>query len=670
MDGEARQALLDKVALFPTGPGVYTFLDARSAVIYVGKAKNLRNRVRSYLREEADDGRHWYPILRAQLVDAACFETANEKEALLLENTLIKRHKPRWNIKLTDDKSFLKVELTTWKPWPQARLIRARPKGKPGAGGPKGKVFGPFASARAVRDTLRTLKRWFPLRTCSDAELRQRTRPCIEHEMGRCGAPCVGKVTAEEYEKVVQEVIWFLEGKDETLLPRLRERMQEHSQALRYEQAARVRDQLAAIERTLEGQRMALEGARDQDVFGVASQEGLVVVLHLPVRDGQVTEPRTFPLETPLAEGAALNAFLGQFYGAERYVPHEVLLPFDVEDRSLLEQLLAERRGTAVQVKVEVRGDRRELLALATKNAALALRTGEQKRAATHEVLAGLRDKLGLLRAPRTIECFDVSTIQGAFTVASKVRFADGDPEPSGWRTYKIRSIEGQDDFAAMEEVVLRRITSGLEDGDLPDLIVIDGGAPQLRRALDAAHEAGLDPTRTELVGLAKARALPLADDGAPGEVEPGDDLPERAFERVHLPRGGAPVILEPASLECRFLARIRDHAHRTAIRFHRELRAKSALRSGLEEVPGVGPTRRKALLTRFGSLKRIREASVVELSEVLPPKVAEQVWAFLRKDDAPAPVPDEAGESLADSNDRGEDGSRERGADEAGAGA
>jgi len=632
---ERRQTLLDKVALFPTGPGVYTFLDARSAVIYVGKAKNLRNRVRSYLREDADDGRQWYQVLRAQLVDAACFETANEKEALLLENTLIKRHKPRWNIKLTDDKSFLKVELTTWKPWPQTRLVRARPRNKPGPGGPKGRVFGPFASARAVRDTLRIIKRWFPLRTCSDAELRQRTRPCIEHEMGRCGAPCVAKVTAEEYDKVVQEVIWFLEGKDETLLPRLRERMQEHSAALRFEQAARVRDQLAAIERTLEGQRMAREGARDQDVFGVASQEGLVVVLHLPVREGQVTEPRTFPLETPLGEAAALNAFLGQFYGPERYVPHEVLLPFDVEDRALLEQLLAERRGTAVQVKVEVRGDRREFLALATKNAALALRTGEQKRAATHEVLAGLRDKLGLLRAPRTIECFDVSTIQGSFTVASKVRFTEGDPEPSGWRTYKVRSVEGQDDFAAMEEVVFRRITSGLADGDLPDLIVIDGGAPQLRRALDAAHRAGLDPTRTELVGLAKARALPLADDGAPGEVEPGEPLPEQAFERVHLPRGGAPVILEPASLECRFLARIRDHAHRTAIRFHRELRAKSALRSGLEEVPGVGPTRRKALLTRFGSLKRIREATVEELGELLPPKVAQQVWAFLRKDDA-----------------------------------
>ncbi len=666
MDGEARseakpaerrRTLLDKVALFPTGPGVYTFLDARSAVIYVGKAKNLRSRVRSYLREDADDGRQWYQVLRAQLVDAACFETANEKEALLLENTLIKRHKPRWNIKLTDDKSFLKVELTTWKPWPQARLVRARPRNKPGpggsanagSGGKRGRIFGPFASARAVRDTLRTLKRWFPLRTCSDAELRQRTRPCIEHEMGRCGAPCVGKVTAEEYDKVVQEVIWFLEGKDETLLPRLRERMQEHSQALRYEQAARVRDQLAAIERTLEGQRMAREGARDQDVFGVASQEGLVVVLHLPVREGQVTEPRTFPLETPLGEVAALNAFLGQFYGPERYVPHEVLLPFDVEDRALLEQLLAERRGTAVQVKVEVRGDRRELLALATKNAALALRTGDQKRAATREVLAGLRDKLGLLRAPRTIECFDISTIQGSFTVASKVRFAEGDPEPSGWRTYRIRSVDGQDDFAAMEEVVLRRITSGLEDGDLPDLIVIDGGAPQLRRALDAAHKAGLDPTRTELVGLAKARALPLADDGAPGEVEPGEPLPEQAFERVHLPRGGAPVILEPASLECRFLARIRDHAHRAAIRFHRELRAKSALRSGLEEVPGVGPTRRKALLTRFGSLKRIREATVEELAELLPPKVAQQVWGFLRKDDGPVPVPDESDEAPGD---------------------
>lgn len=626
MDEATRRALLDKVALFPTGPGVYTFLDAAGKVIYVGKAKVLRSRVRSYLGD-SHDGRRWLEVLRAQMVDVACFATPSEKEALLLENSFIKRHKPRWNIKLVDDKSFLQIELTTHKAWPQARLVRTTARDK------QGEVFGPYASARAVRETLKTIKRWFPLRTCSDAELRQRTRPCIEHEMGRCSAPCVGKVSAEEYGKVVQEAALFLKGRDETLLARLRERMHEHSQALRFEAAARVRDQLRAIERTLEVQRVAKDGTPDQDAFGVAAHDGLVVVLHLPVRDGQVSTPRTWELKTPLPPAEALNAFLGQFYGTERYAPEEVLLPLEVEDGALLEALLTERRGAKVEVKVELRGDRRALVELAAKNAALALETGEQKQAATREVLELLRLRLGLLGPPRTIECFDVSTIQGAFTVAAKVRFKDGDADPSGYRTYKVRTVEGQDDFAAMEEVVERRVRSGLEERDLPDLIVIDGGPPQLRRALNAAARAGLDPSRTELVGLAKARVVTSSADGAPGDVDDGDELPERAFERVHLPRGGEPVILEPASLECRLLARVRDAAHRAAIRFHRELRRKSALRSGLEEVPGVGPTRRKALLARFGSLKKIREASLDELAEVVPRAVAEDMLRFLAAD-------------------------------------
>jgi excinuclease ABC subunit C len=633
---ETRQALLDKVALLPTGPGVYTFLDAKGKVIYVGKAKNLRNRVRSYLREDHDDGRRFYAHLVSSMVDLSFVATSSEKEALLLENTLIKRHRPRWNIKLNDDKSFLQLQVTTDRAWPQARLIRTTAREKRGA------IFGPYSSARAVRETLRHLKRFFPLRTCSDAELRQRTRPCIEHEMGRCLAPCVGKVSEVEYASVVEDVVLFLKGKDDTLLPRLRDKMQEHARALRFEQAARVRDQIRAIERTLEVQRVAREGARDQDVFGLAAHDGLVVVLLLPVREGQVTEPRTYELRTDLPPSEALNAFLGQFYAAERYVPHEVLLPFEVEDRALLEEVLSERRGSRVEVKVAVRGDRRGLVELAAKNAALALETGEEKRLATRELLEGLEERLRLSRLPWVIECFDVSTIQGSFTVASKVRFVEGTPDPGGYRTYRVRSIEGQDDFAAMEEVVERRLRSGLEKGDLPDLIVVDGGPAQLARALEAAHRAGLPPQRTAIVGLAKARYVPRGDDlgeqGAPlAEQTDDEEGALRAFERVYLPGRPDPVVLEPASLECRFLARVRDAAHRAAIRFHRELRRKSALRSGLEEVPGVGTKRRRELLARFGSLRRIKEATYEELCAVLPAHVARDVRAFF---DAPPGEP------------------------------
>jgi excinuclease ABC subunit C len=634
MDLELRERLLEKVALFPTGPGVYTFLDAKSQVIYVGKAKSLRARVRSYLHVE-DDGRLFYRHLRRTLRDVSCVATDTEKEALLLENTLIKRHSPRWNIKLTDDKSFLQIELTTHEAWPMARLVRVRSRRK------KGEVFGPYSSARAVRETLRHIKRWFPLRTCSNSELRNRTRACIEHEMGRCVAPCVGKISEEGYAGLVAEARLFLKGKNETLIPRLESRMQEHSEELRYEQAARVRDQLSAIRRTLEAQRMARTGSRDQDVFGFAAEDGLVVVLHIEVREGQVREPRAYELRTALEPQAALNAFLGQFYGEHRYVPHEVLLPAEVEDRELLEELLRERRGTQVEVKVHLRTDRRKLVDLASKNAALALATGDVRRAVIKETLAGLQRHLGLRHEPRSIECFDVSTIQGAFTVASKVRFEDGEPAPNGYRTYKVRTVEGQDDFAAMEEVIERRLRRGVEEGDLPNLIVVDGGPPQLVRALAAATQVGVDLERTELVGLAKARA-----------PRHGEEPTQRAFERIHRLGGGEPTILEPASLECRFLVRVRDAAHRAAITYHRQLRRRSAFRSGLEEVPGVGPKRRLALLRRFGSLRAIRSASPEELSEVVPPKIAATILDYLaqakQREGAPAEAGAPSGEETA----------------------
>lgn len=624
MTPERREELAQKVALFPTGPGVYTWLDAKARVVYVGKAKNLRARVRSYLNNP-DDGRTFYRFLIRSAEDVSCFETATEKEALLLENTLIKRHRPRWNIKLNDDKSFLQIEVTTHRPWPLARLVRVTSRAK------KGTVFGPYSSARAVRETLRHIKRWFPLRTCSDSEFRQRTRPCIEYEMGRCTGPCVGLIDEAGYQDVVDEALLFLRGKNETLVPRLEARMREHAEALRFEQAARLRDQVRAIERTLEVQRVAKAGSRDQDLFGVAGHDGLLVVLVIEVREGQVTEPRTYELRTQLEQAEAFNAFLGQYYGQERYVPHEVILPFDVDDRAVIEELLVERRGTRVEVKVEVRGDRRSLLELAQKNAALALTTGEEKRQLTQEMLAGLRAKLGLRRFPQRVECFDISTIQGSFTVASKVRFDEGDPAPQGYRTYRVRSPEAQqDDFAAMQEVVERRLRSGLEKGDLPDLIVIDGGPSQLGRALEAARLAGLPPQRTELIGLAKARA---PRHGIGPEPSPDQPLAETAYERVHLAGGGPPIVLEPASLECRFLARVRDAAHRHAIRFHRELRRKSALKSGLEEVPGVGKKRRQQLLAQFGSLKGIRGASLEELQQVVPAKVAEALQDYLRRD-------------------------------------
>jgi excinuclease ABC subunit C len=605
----SRDELIEKVSQLPTGPGVYELLDEKHKVIYVGKAKNLRSRVRSYLNNP-DDGRMFYPVLVRHMRDVSVTATHTDKEALLLENTLIKRHRPRFNIRLVDDKTFLSIEVTTDEPFPRARLVRRPRRGK-------GAVFGPYASASAVRETLRLIKRWFPLRTCSNAEMRNRTRPCIEHQMGRCGAPCVALQSAEEYAKVVDDVILFLKGKDDTLLPRLKERMGAFAAQLRYEDAARVRDQIAAIDSTLERQRVARSaGDRDQDIFGVATRNGAAVVYVLSVRDGKIVQNRAHTVRSPLEPPAVLNAFLGQYYSPERLPPLEVLLPFEVEDQEILAEILSERRMARVQVKASVRGDRAELLELALKNADLALETGTERHEATEAMLARIQAELALPRAPRTIECFDISTIQGSANVASMVRFEDGEPVKARYRKFKIKSFTGQDDFAAMREVLRRRLKRGLAEGDLADLVVIDGGKGQLGQALAVASELGLGPERTSFVGLAKARA---GEEGL------------RAFERVFLPERSDPVVLPPDSAEVKYLARIRDEAHRFAITFHRELRRKRAFKAGLDEVQGVGPKRRRELFDRFRNLKGLRAATVEELATVVPREVAQRLFDFLR---------------------------------------
>jgi excinuclease ABC subunit C len=605
----SREELVEKVGQFPAEPGVYEILDEKHKVIYVGKAKNLRSRVRSYLNNP-DDGRMFYPVIVRAMRDVNVTATHTDKEALLLENTLIKRHRPRFNIKLVDDKTFLSIELTTDEPFPRARLVRRPRRGK-------GLAFGPYASASAVRETLRLIKRWFPLRTCSNAEMRNRTRPCIEHQMGRCGAPCVQLQTEQEYARVVDDVILFLRGKNETLLPRLKERMQAFSAEQRYEDAARVRDQIEAIEATLERQRVArASGDRDQDIFGVATKHGAAVVYVLSVRDGKISNNRPHALRSLLEPSTLLNAFLGQYYSPERLPPAEVLLPYEVEDAAILAEILTERRLSAVQVKSSVRGDRAELLELARRNAELALETGTERREATEAMLASIQKALALPRAPRTIECFDISTIQGFATVASMVRFEEGEPAKSRYRKFKIKTLTGQDDFGAMREVLRRRLRRSLAESDLADLVVIDGGKGQLSQATDVARELGVPADRTSFVGLAKARA------GEPGL---------RAFERVFLPGKSDPVVFAPDSAEVKYLARIRDEAHRFAITYHRELRRKRAFRAGLDEVPGVGPKRRTELFERFRNLKGLRAASVDELATVVPREVAQRLHDYLR---------------------------------------
>lgn len=608
-----RAALLRRARELPAKPGVYTFFDARRKPIYIGKAVNLRARVSSYFREGADDGRAFFPYIVTSTRDLAFLVVDSDKEALLLENSLIKQQKPRFNILLTDDKSHLSIKVSVDEAWPRVLLVR-RPKRD------KGQYFGPFASASEARELARLIKRHFPLRTCSNAEFRQRTRPCIEHQMGRCGAPCVGREDEEDYNKTVEDVLLFLKGRNDELLPRLEERMKAHAARLEFEAAARVRDELKAV-RNLSRPRTVSRSSvfTDQDAFGVAQVGGTTVVRVLHVRRGQVSGSTDEVFATRMPQDAVLNAFLGQFYDGRRPVPDEVLLPFALEDEALYAEVLTEQSGRKVKLSVPQRGSRAALLAMAVKNAAAFLNTDSERKKAMQATLTALQDGLNLPAYPQVIECYDISTIQGAFTVASMVRFVDGEPRRDQFRKFKINSVEGQDDFASMKEVISRRFAPARahRHGSIPDLVVIDGGKGQLGVAEMTLRALGYLPNQLTVVGLAKARKKG----------------PVASQERVFFPRRKEPVVLLQDTPELRMLARIRDAAHEHAITYHRQVRRKRFLKTGLEEVPGVGPGRRKALLKHFGNLKAIKEASLEQLKAVkgVPSSVAETVYEFFR---------------------------------------
>ncbi len=607
-------ALDQKLANLPTAPGVYLMRDKSGEVIYVGKAVNLRNRVRSYFTR--GDGRAFVSLLDRLLGDVETVVTTNEKEALLLENELIKRHKPRFNVQLRDDKNFICLRLDLKHPYPRLEIVRRFKKD--GA-----RYFGPFASAASIRETLRIVNRHFQLRTCSDHVLENRKRPCLLYQIGRCPAPCVYPIPPEEYRRNVEDTILFLEGNAEALIGTLKERMKERAGKLEFEAAARVRDQVIAIERSLERQKIATVDPVDQDVFGWYREADRLLVYVLYVRQGRIIGGQPFPFggqEFP--DDELLAQFVNLYYAQESFVPKEVLLPFGIGDSDALAELLSERKGEKVRIAVPRRGEKAELVRMANQNAETAFAERRRTREETVAVLERLKRQLRLSRLPRRIECYDVSHFQGASVVASQVAITDGELDKARYRRFKIKTVFGNDDFASMYEVVSRRLKRGLAERDLPDLIVIDGGKGQLQSAHAALKDLGVEGV--DLIALAKSRDLA----GGPATDEPK----ERSAERVFLVNVKDPIVLPQSSPELFVLTRIRDEAHRFAITFQQKLLRRRNLRSVLEDIPGVGDGRKKALLRHFGSLKRVREASIEELSEVegLGPAVAERIHAFL----------------------------------------
>ena len=604
MDPELDPKVSELLGRMPNLPGVYLMKDKKGKVIYVGKAASLKNRVRSYFNQS--DTRAFVGLLGRLLGDIETVVTNNEKEALLLENNLIKQYQPRFNVKLVDDKNYLVLRLDTKARFPRLEVVRRL--GKDGA-----RYFGPYHSAGACRSTLAVVNRHFKLRTCSDTVMNSRRRPCLQYQIKRCDAPCVYDISVDEYQKQVQDVGLFLEGKDEELLARLQQRMKANAAQMQYEQAGALRDQIQALEKTLEEQRVVSSDFRDQDVFGLYREGDVVEIVVLHIRAGKLLGRRSYTLkgqEFPTHE--VLSSFVSLYYDLGALIPDEVLLPQPVEDFVVKAEWLTEKRGTRkVEVTAPSRGPRSKLVELADKNAASSFVSRRDKGRDAEQALDKLQQRLGLKRYPRRIECFDISHFAGSHTVASMIVFIDGEPAKSEYRTFQVKSATN-DDFASMYEVLSRRFRRAkqAEEGkteaawESPDLLVIDGGKGQLSSVLAALKDVGVDTGSTgiDVCSLAKER-----------EDEAGDKQPDRVF----LPKAKDPIRLRANSTELYLLARVRDEAHRFAVGTHGKLRRRRTLRSGLDDIPGIGEKRRKELLRHFGSLKGVRTATKEELLAV-----------------------------------------------------
>jgi excinuclease ABC subunit C len=599
-----------KIRHAPRGPGVYLMRDGEGdgEILYVGKARDLKARIRAYFART--DSRAMVPFLVSRIRDIEFIITGTEKEALILENNLIKEHRPRYNVDFRDDKSYYNIRIDPAESFPRFQLVR-RPK-KDGA-----RYFGPYPSGGAARETLRFLQTILSLRSCRDRELKTRRRPCLEHEIGRCSAPCVGRIAPDEYQRLVKDGIAFLDGRERALIGDLRARMNMAAEELRFEEAVLLRDRIAAIEETLERQRIVSMTGRNRDIFGLCREEDLTQICALFVRDGRMIGQKTFPMIRLRAETAELlSSLLMRYYDGAADIPDEVVVPVELEDGDLLAEWLAEKKGRGVSIVAPKRGEALALLGIAGRNAENAFRTARLTGDQPEVTLPLLAEKLKLRNIPRRIECFDISNIGGRYAVGSLVSFADGVSAKEGYRRFRIRTVPGADDYAMMYEVLKRRYQ---KRENLPDLIVVDGGKGQLGVALAVLKD--LEIEGMDVIALAKERD------------DPRPDVPmTKGEDRVFLPGRKDPVYLSRWPPALFLLQRIRDEAHRFAVTYHRKVKEKADLQSLLDRIPGIGPARRKALLIFFGDVRRVRAASVADLMQVegIGGETARRIRAFL----------------------------------------
>ncbi len=567
------------------GPGVYQMLGRRE-VLYVGKARDLRKRLSQYAHHAG--GPHSKTgVMLSHLVRVETILTTTEKEALILEASLIKKHRPRYNVILRDDKNYPLIKVTVAEEWP--RIVVTRRRTRDGS-----RYFGPYASTSAMRATLKLLYSMFPLRRCRT--VRERSRPCLNFQMGRCLAPCSGEVDRQAYQAMVRNVLRLLEGKNSELIGELEAKMRQAAAELAFEKAALYRDQVAALKKTLERQVIAAEHDLDQDVFGLAREGASVGIAILFVRAGLITGAQNFFLPDPLGtDGQVLAETILQYYSHLRQPPRELLLPMAAEDSDLVAEHLAELRQGPVRLHVPQRGRRMQLMRMAATNAEQIFSEREKKKKSWDVLARTLERKLRLRRRPQVIECLDISNLGGNQAVGSLVCFRQGEKYRPGFRHYRIRR-DSPDDYAMMREVLERRMETGLRKDNLPDMLLLDGGKGQLGVGFDVLRRHGL-LERIDLVAIAKEKQ----DEG----------------EKLFRPGRRNPIVLPSHAPALLYLMRIRDESHRFGITLHRRLRRKATLHSRLDELRGVGEKRKKALLRTLGSYKRIREASVEELAAV-----------------------------------------------------
>ncbi len=594
------EELLEKVSHLPTTPGVYLWHDKYNRIIYVGKAINLRNRVRSYVRQDANRAPKVTAMMR-RAVDVEIIQTKTEMEALILENTLIKEHHPKYNIMLRDDKTYPYIKVAVQEDFP--RVYMTRRMERDGA-----KYFGPFTDVTAVHQVLKLLCLYYPLRTCRSMKV---DRPCLQYHMHYCEAPCVGLVKAEKYRTYIDEVVQLFEGKHTPLLDRIQKKMEDAAEQLEFEQAARYRDQLTSIGKIQEKQRMVTQRG-DLDVLGIAMEGNLACVQLLFIRGGRLLGRENYFVNTEGDEAEIImTEFIKQYYGSTTFIPKELLLPMESSEQQLFTEWFTDMKGQNVDVSVPQRGYKKDMINMAHENAQTFL--NERRRQWQHEIdktggaVKRLAEVLDLPRLPERMECFDISHTQGAETVASMVVFEGGKPAKKEYRRFKLKTTQGKpDDFKSMAEIMERRYGNET-DWPMPDLIVIDGGKGQLNAALPLIRQVGV--VDVPVISLAKR------------------------IEEVFVEGQSDSIILSHHTPELQLLQQIRDEAHRFAITYHRKLRGKRNLESILDHIEGIGPKRRQALWKEFGTLEKMKEASVEELEQVesMNRKSAQTLYNFFR---------------------------------------